>query len=46
MARHRESLESLLDKILAKDDDWVNIKTFCTEVTNDQELYVSLFLSS
>lgn len=39
MARFvRESLEALLTKILAHDDDWVNIKAFCAEVLKDHDL--------
>ena len=37
MARHKESLESLLDKALAQDDDWVNIKAFCQQVAEDKD---------
>ena len=40
MARFvRESLEALLTKILAHDDDWVNIKAFCAEVLKDNDLF-------
>jgi hypothetical protein len=43
----RESLESLLAKIIAHDDDWINIRAFIAEVARDNDSfvpYVYLFL--
>ena len=36
---HKESLETLLEKILAHDDDWSNIKAFCSQVAQDRDAF-------